>query len=124
MLICRDESYSDKCPIPKYDRKKDSRNETKPEKGVNAVVASSKRTMTASGHDAGLQSATSFSKKEMELKKSRDAELLNANPELSGEVADTTYRDRRGKKLDMLSEFMRQQAVREGKVMSILTSAM
>ena len=37
-------------------------------------------------------------------------------PEDSGKNAETVYRDKKGKKLDMLNEFMRQQAVREGKV--------
>ncbi|KAG5190742.1 hypothetical protein JKP88DRAFT_175374, partial [Tribonema minus] len=33
-----------------------------------------------------------------------------------GQTAETVYRDRRGRKLDMLSEFMRQQDAREGAV--------
>ena len=37
-------------------------------------------------------------------------------PEDSGKNAETVYRDKKGKKLDMLNEFMRQQAVRDGKV--------
>jgi hypothetical protein len=36
-------------------------------------------------------------------------------PSLQGAGQDTVYRDKKGKKLDMLNEFMRQQAVREGK---------
>jgi len=34
--------------------------------------------------------------------------------ELSGKYAETVIRDRRGRKLEMLSEFMRQEAVKEG----------
>jgi pre-mRNA-splicing factor CWC26 len=52
---------------------------------------------------------------EKELKAQRDKELAHADPSLLGAAAETVYRDRKGKKLDMLNEFMRQQAVREGK---------
>ena len=69
-----------------------------------------------SGHNAGLQSANAFGSKESEIKRERDLALSSVDPALSGAHAATVYRDRRGKKLDMLSEFMRQQAVREGKV--------
>jgi hypothetical protein len=37
---------------------------------------------------------------------------------MSGAGEGTVYRDKRGRKLDMLNEFMRQQAAREGKVRS------
>lgn len=74
-----------------------------------------KRRKTASGHDAGLQSGSTFGKTEKELKAQRDLELSGADPSLLGAEAETVYRDRKGKKLDMLSEFMRQQAVKVGK---------
>jgi pre-mRNA-splicing factor CWC26 len=70
---------------------------------------------TASGHDAGLQSGSTFGKTEKELKAQRDLELSGADPSLLGAEAETVYRDRKGKKLDMLNEFMRQQAVKAGK---------
>ena len=73
------------------------------------------RRKTASGHDAGLQSGSTFGRTEKELKAQRDKELAHADPSLLGAAAETVYRDRKGKKLDMLNEFMRQQAVREGK---------
>lgn len=34
---------------------------------------------------------------------------------MADKQGDTVYRDKRGRKLDMLNEFMRQQASREGK---------
>ena len=79
------------------------------------VVPEGRRSKTASGHDAGLQSSSQFGKTEKELKAQRDLELANADPSLLGSQAETVYRDRKGKKLDMLNEFMRQQAVKEGK---------
>ncbi len=33
---------------------------------------------------------------------------------------ETVYRDKRGRKLDMLNEFMRQEALREGKVKCVV----
>ena len=78
-------------------------------------IPEGKRKKTASGHDAGLQSSSQFGKTEKELKAQRDLELSNADPSLLGSQAETVYRDRKGKKLDMLNEFMRQQAVKEGK---------
>lgn len=38
-----------------------------------------------------------------------------ANAEESGRGAETVYRDRKGRKLDMLNEFMRQQDAIAGK---------
>ena len=78
-----------------------------------------RRKKTASGHDAGLQSGTAFGRTEMNIKATRDEEMRGTDPSLQGEGADTVYRDRKGKKLDMLNEFMRQQAVKEGKEFKI-----
>jgi pre-mRNA-splicing factor CWC26 len=78
-------------------------------------AAVERRKTTASGHNAGLQSGAGFGKTEKELKAKRDAEMKGGDPSLQGAEQETIYRDRKGKKLDMLSEFMRQQAVREGK---------
>jgi pre-mRNA-splicing factor CWC26 len=74
-----------------------------------------RRSKTASGHNAGLQTGEGFGKTEKELKSQRDEELKGGDPSLQGAGQDTVYRDKKGKKLDMLNEFMRQQAVREGK---------
>ena len=46
----------------------------------------------------------------------KEEQLKRMAPEDSGKNAETVYRDKKGKKLDMLNEFMRQQAVRDGKV--------
>jgi pre-mRNA-splicing factor CWC26 len=74
-----------------------------------------RRSKTASGHNAGLQTGEGFGKTEKELKSQRDEEMKGGDPYLQGAGQDTVYRDKKGKKLDMLNEFMRQQAVREGK---------
>ena len=87
--------------------------------GEGAAVFVSKRRKTASGHEAGLQSSDVFGHRERELKALRDKELAGADASDMGVNAETVYRDRRGKKLDMLNEFMRQQAVREGKEVKI-----
>ena len=79
--------------------------------------------MTASGHTAGIQGSSKFAEREAELRREREEEMkLAAANKLSGAEADTVYRDKRGKKLDMLSEFMRQQAVRDGKVNFLMLS--
>ena len=82
-------------------------------------VSIQRRNKTASGHDAGLQTGAGFGRTEKEMKARRDEEMKNADPTLQGAGQETVYRDRKGKKLDMLSEFMRQQAVREGKEFKI-----
>ena len=69
----------------------------------------------ASGHSVGLVSGTRFKGAEEEIRRKKAAEAADINPELSGKDAETVYRDKRGRKLDMLNEFMRQQAKREGK---------
>ena len=68
----------------------------------------------ASGHQAGLQSSSKFREKEQTIKLKRKDDDRYKDPSLSGENAETVYRDRHGKKLDMLSEFMRQQATKDG----------
>ena len=84
-----------------------------------SASARSKMEFTASGHAAGLQSGGTFGVKERELKRKRDLELASGDPALSGELEETVYRDKRGRKLDMLNEMMRQQALREGKAVKI-----
>lgn len=70
---------------------------------------------TASGHQAGIQSSSSFSEKEKALRLKRDRELKELNDKYNEEKPDTVYRDKRGRKLDMLNQFMRQQMSKEGK---------
>ena len=86
---------------------------------INGGVTIERRMKTASGHDAGLQTGAGFGRTEKEMKARRDEDLKNADPAMQGAGQETVYRDRKGKKLDMLSEFMRQQAVREGKELKI-----
>ena len=79
------------------------------EKGIK------KMTKTASGHNAGLQSGKDFGETEKDLKRKRSEELKGIDPTLLGASVETVYRDKKGKKLDMLTEFMKQQAVTETK---------
>jgi pre-mRNA-splicing factor CWC26 len=76
---------------------------------------------TASGHRAGVHSASSFGVAERALKRERDEELAAVNKAGTGGKGgkdqgneETVYRDKRGKKLDMLNEFMKQQNSGEG----------
>ena len=71
--------------------------------------------LTASGHVPGLQTGESFRQHEARVRSEKEAALSRVKPELAGKDAETTYRDRKGRKLDMLNEFMRQQAVAQGK---------
>jgi pre-mRNA-splicing factor CWC26 len=72
---------------------------------------------TSTGHTAGIHSAASFGEAERSLKRQRDADMAEFNSKSGGseQVAETVYRDKKGKKLDMLSEFMKQQSTTEGK---------
>lgn len=71
-----------------------------------------------SGHSAGLQSTSTFRDAEREIRtKSNSYDV--SDPSLTGENAETVYRDKRGRKLDMLSEFMRQTAAKEGREFKI-----
>ena len=75
-----------------------------------------KREETSSGHSSGLQSGRQFGQKEKELKIKRDTE----NAKLATESqSETIYRDKRGRKLDALTEFMRQSAVEEGNLFKL-----
>ena len=69
----------------------------------------------ASGHTVGLVTGQAFRRAEAEIRQRRVMEASEVDAELSGKGAETVYRDRRGRKLDMLNEFMRQQAQNEGK---------
>ena len=69
----------------------------------------------ASGHTVGLVTGKAFRRAEAEIRQRRVMEASEVDAELSGKGAETVYRDRRGRKLDMLNEFMRQQAQNEGK---------
>lgn len=70
----------------------------------------------SSGHSAGMQSGSDFGRKEKELRDAKMEEMRSFDPTLSGANAETVYRDKKGKKLDVLNDFMRQQAIEEGKV--------
>jgi len=63
-------------------------------------------------HSAGLMSGASFKEAEKKLRAEREAA---AAATASAGQDETVYRDRKGRKLDMLNEFMRLEAEREGK---------
>jgi len=63
---------------------------------------------TTSGHTAGIHSASSFGREEHQLKRQREVELSQFNSKDGGKE-ETVYKDKRGKKLDMVNEFMKQQ---------------
>jgi len=75
---------------------------------------------TASGHSAGLLSAAQFVAEDKVIKAKALALAAAADPSAGKEqqLEDTVYRDKRGRKLDMLNEMMRQQAIREGKAVA------
>jgi len=68
---------------------------------------------TSTGHRAGLQSAEDLIERGKDLEKQRREEVEEAKRQQSD--TGTVYRDKRGKKLDMLNEFMRSSAAQEGK---------
>jgi pre-mRNA-splicing factor CWC26 len=64
-----------------------------------------------------LRSGSDFAEEEARLRRERHDELKAVESSgMSGAGEGTVYRDKRGRKLDVLNEFMRQQAAREGKV--------
>jgi pre-mRNA-splicing factor CWC26 len=66
----------------------------------------------------GLTTGKAF-KQDLELKRKRDGDRFEAaGAEAQGKGADTVYRDRKGRKLDMLSEMMRQEEIRAGKAVA------
>lgn len=48
--------------------------------------------------------------------------MKGADKTSSGQGAQTVYRDKKGRKLDMLNEFMKQQDARAGKEVRFLCS--
>ena len=69
------------------------------------------RVRMASGHLAGLQTGKEFGEQERMARLTKDEEMRAIDPTLSGAQAQTVYRDKKGKKMDMLNEYMRQQAI-------------
>jgi pre-mRNA-splicing factor CWC26 len=67
-----------------------------------------------SGHAAGVLTGEEFRVAEEKLRERRAAERAAMDPEASGKGAATVYRDKRGRKLDMLNEFMRIEDERAG----------
>ncbi len=74
--------------------------------------------MSASGHKGGVYSGSQFGEAERNLKRKREDDINRLVRE-HGSNQETIFRDKRGRKLDMLSEMMHQQAVKEGKAQAI-----
>ncbi|CAM9426956.1 unnamed protein product [Ascophyllum nodosum] len=70
---------------------------------------------TSSGYYAGLQSGKDFKVVEQRLRQKQEAEMKAVDKDSSGQGAETVYRDKKGRKLDMLNEFMKQQEVKADK---------
>jgi len=73
----------------------------------------------ASGHSAGMQSGKEFGEHERRIRKEKEDEMRRFDTSQSGARAETTYRDKGGQKLDMLNQFMRKEAIEEGKKQKI-----
>jgi len=82
--------------------------------GAIATASTAERALTASGMATGLLIGTQFAEAEAAARKKKDAALDGVDAHTLGKGQETVYRDRRGRKLDALNEFMRQQAVSEG----------
>lgn len=101
-------------------KRNDNRDSSPPRRNTqNDDKHDKKRAKTASGLTAGLVSKEDIAEEAREIKRRREMENADIDPSLLGEGQETTYRDKRGRKLDMLNEFMRQQALREGKEIKI-----
>lgn len=80
---------------------------------TSELTSKQKSVVTSTGHRAGLQRASEFKERERKLKHERDEEAAALAAQSQQE--ETVYRDKRGRKLDALTEFMRQTAADEGK---------
>jgi pre-mRNA-splicing factor CWC26 len=63
---------------------------------------------------AGLYTADQFVAEQERIARAKDM-LQGADPSQMGANAETVYRDKRGRKMDMLNEMIRQQEILEGK---------
>ena len=68
---------------------------------------------------AGITTGKEF-KKDLELRRKRTADKFEAmGAEASGQGAATVFRDRKGRKLDMLNELQRQEEARAGHAVAV-----
>jgi pre-mRNA-splicing factor CWC26 len=68
----------------------------------------------SSGHSAGLLKGAEFGK-ELKAIKKKEADKIAKMGDKMGQNEETIYRDKKGRRLDMLEEMMKQQRVRDGK---------
>lgn len=74
--------------------------------------------MSASGHSGGMYSGSQFGEAERNLRKKREEDVTRLVKE-SGGNQETVYRDKHGRKLDIVTEMINQEAVREEKTQAI-----
>lgn len=86
---------------------------------MSSSSESSRATHMASGHAAGMQSGKEFGEREREIRDAKAREMKAFGASESGVGAETTYRDKSGRKLDMVNQYMRTQAIQEGKKLKI-----
>jgi pre-mRNA-splicing factor CWC26 len=77
--------------------------------------ANDEKQKMSSGHTAGLLKGAQFSKELKAIKKKEAAKMTKMGEEKMGKDQETVYRDKKGRRLDMLEEMMKQQRVRDGK---------
>jgi pre-mRNA-splicing factor CWC26 len=65
-----------------------------------------------------MHSGTEFGEAEQRLKRKREEDVVRLVHETGGSQ-ETVYRDKHGRKLDMMSEMMHQQSVKEGKAQAL-----
>lgn len=80
------------------------------------------RAKTASGHYAGLQTGDAFGKTERQLHEANKRALAAADKTLSGANSETVYRDKSGKKVDMIEEYLKKEAIKQSKKTKILAA--
>jgi pre-mRNA-splicing factor CWC26 len=78
-------------------------------------MSSSDSSKMSSGHSAGLLNADRFSTEAEAIRREKDAAIAAAADAAGGNAPATTYRDKRGRKLEMVEEMMRQERIRQGK---------
>lgn len=79
----------------------------------------SNQKVTLSGHSAGIHSASTYAANEVDLKRKRDSERQMDKANSGGQNVETVYRDKSGRKMDVVNQLMKQQTAEEAKKASI-----
>lgn len=75
--------------------------------------------MSASGHVGGMYSGAEFGEAERNLKRKREEDVSRIVREHGGNQQDAVYRDKMGRKRDVVSETLQQEALKEAKAQAI-----